>query len=222
MLVGEAVNKNIAVLTIDDSLEQAEKKMDELHVTTLPVIDAETNEVVGQIRRRDFEAEINKERPISSMELEQPTVIFNNQHLFQAVRKMLENETDLLPVVDNQSFFMGAIQKNQLLGLLVKMLNLTGHGSVITVALRPRDFTIAEIVQLIETEEAKIMGIAVESPDSEHENYEISIKLNLENAGRVASALRRYGYTILTESKIKTQNADLAMRADEFLQYLDM
>lgn len=222
MLVGEALNKNVAVLTIHDSLEQAEEKMDELGVNTLPVIDTETNKVVGQIKRGNFDPAVNKECTISSLELKEPTVILNNQHLFQAVRKMLENEMDLLPVVDNQSFFLGTIQKNQLLGLLVRMLNLTGHGSVITVALKPRDFTISEIVQLIETEGARIMGITVESPDSDHENYEISIKLNLENATRVAAALRRYDYTILTESKIEIQNADLAMRADEFLQYLDM
>ncbi len=222
MLVGEALNKKVAVLSINDSLKQAEEKMDELGVNTLPVVDTAANEVIGQIRRDDIPAGIGNEGAISSLEMEKPVVIFNNQHLFQAVRKMLENETNLLPIVDNQSSFMGIIQKKELLGLLVDMLNLTGHGSVITVELKPKDFTISEIVQIIETEGAKVMGITVESPDRDHENYEISIKLNLEDVSRVASALRRYEYTILTESKIETQTADLAMRADEFLQYLDM
>lgn len=222
MLVGEVLNKKIHVLTLDDSLEKAERKMDELGVNTLPIINETTNELVGQINCDNFRVAANKEQTLSSLELEKPTAIFNNQHIFQAVRIMLENEIDLLPVVDNQSSFLGIIQKKQLLGLLVKMLNLTGYGSVITVALRPHDFTISEIVQLIETEGAKIMGITVELPDSEHESYEISIKLNLEDASRVAAALRRFGYTILNESKIKTQSADLTMRADEFLQYLDM
>jgi predicted transcriptional regulator len=222
MLVGEALNKKIAVLSIDDSLAQAEAKMDELGVNVLPVIDPMANEVIGQINRNDIAAAVGSERTISSLEMKKPVVIFKSQHLFQAVRKMLENETNLLPIVDHQSSFMGIIQKKQLLGLLVDMLNLTGHGSVVTIELGPKDFTISEIVQIIETEGAKIMGITVESPDREHENYEISIKLNLENVSRVAAALRRHEYTILTESKIETQTADLAMRADEFLQYLDM
>jgi CBS domain-containing protein len=221
MLVGEAINKKTHVLTTSETLSEAKRKMDDLEVRSLPVINASMDEVIGRIYRDVIEYQANSEELISSQEMDEPIIIFNNQHLFYAVRLMLQHEIEVLPVVDEQSLFLGTIQKKHLLNLLVKMLNLAGHGSVITVELRPNDFTLSEIVNLIETEGGKIMGITVESPDADHENYEISIKLNLEDATRIASALRRYDYTILTDEKAKTY-ADLAMRVDEFLQYIDM
>src|SRR5690625_2450652 len=156
MLVGEAVNTKAVVLKIGDSFLRATEMMVELQVRSLPVINISTNEIIGRISRDRVQAG-NAGQFISGEDLEEPVVIFNNQHLFEAIKMMLEYEIDLLPVVDEEASFFGTIQKKQLLGLLVTMLNLTGHGSVITIALSPEDFTLSEIVQLIEAEGAKIM-----------------------------------------------------------------
>jgi CBS domain-containing protein len=222
MLVGEALNTDIGILSTGDAVSAALKRMDELEVDKLPVINPSTNEVAGQIKRSDLRAETCRGCLLSSLEMEKPVVIFNNQHLFHAVKLILQHNIGLLPVVDEQAAFLGIIQKKQLLELLVNMLNLTGYGSIITVELSRYNFALAEIVQLIEAEGGKIMGITVESPNAEHEDYEISFKLNLQDVSSIAAALRRYGYIIFTETKNRTQNIDLAMRADEFLQYLDM
>lgn len=222
MLAGEALNTEIGLLSPQDSLSEALRMMNDLKVDKLPVIDPSVNEVIGQINKKELNDEFLADRLVSSIEMEKPVVISNNQHLFRAVRLILQHELCLLPVVDEQSVFLGTIQKKQLFELLVHMLNLTGGGSVITVELSRYNFTLSEIVQLIETEDGKILGITVEAPDAEHEDYEISIKLNLQDVSRIPAALRRYGYTILTETKNKSQNIDLAMRAGEFLQYLDM
>lgn len=220
MLVGKAVNKKTAVSMLGDSYEQTAELMEKLQTETLPVIDAASNKVLGQISREKLAD--TADPFITESDLDEAVMIFNNQHLFEAARMMLEHDIELLPVVDEQSLYLGLIQKEQLLGLLVTMLNVTGRGSVITIAMKPVDFTLSEVVQLIETEGAKIMGITVESPDADRDYFEISIKLNMKDAGQIVSALRRYEYNILAETNVKSQNLDLAMRADEFLRYLDM
>jgi hypothetical protein len=90
------------------------------------------------------------------------------------------------------------------------------------VRLNHQDFTLSEVVQLIEAEGGKILGITVETPNAEKKQYEVSIKLNLQDVSRVASALRRYGYTILTEAESESTNIDLETRADELLKFMDM
>ena len=222
MLVAEAVNTNICILSTDQSVMQALQKMDELEVDVLPVQDTENSKIIGQISREMLEANCSEDARLSTLELAEPVVIYNSQHLFHAIRLMLKREMTLLAVVNKKNEFQGTIQKKQVLELLVHMLNLTGYGSIITIELDRQDFTLSEIVQLIETEGGKILGLTVESPDGEHENYSVSIKLNLKDVSHIASALRRYGYTIITEEKNKPHNVDLEMRVDEFLQYLDM
>jgi CBS-domain-containing membrane protein len=222
MLVAEALNTDIRVLTTDDSGIEALEKMDELQVNTLPIVNYSTGEIVGQINRERLLYTHRGDGSISAAELEEPVVIFNDQHLFYAVHLMLQHEMRLLPVVDKQSIFQGIIQKHHVLELLGQMLNLTEYGSVIIVRLNQQDFTLSEIVQLIETEGGKILGITVETPNAEDQAYEVSIKLNLQDASRAASALRRYGYTVLTAGKGEAHNIDLETRAGEFLKYLDI
>ena len=222
MLVAEAINTDTRVLCSKDSVAQALEQMTELQVDRLPVIDETNNELVGQVTRNALEQLAEGSTLICDLELEKPIVIFNSQHLFHAVRLMLQHEMGMLPVVDDEWIFQGVIQKHQVLESLGQMLNLTEYGSIITIELKQRDLTLSEIVQLIETEGGKILGITVETPNEKRKKYEVSVKLNLQDVSRVASSLRRYGYTILTETKSETHNIDLETRADEFLKYLDI
>ena len=222
MLVAEAVNTDTRVLCTTDSVSKALEQMEELQVACLPVVDHSTNELVGLITHESLIAAEGDDILISDLELSKPIAIFNNQHLFHAVRLMLQHELGILPVVDNEWIFEGVIQKHQVLQSLGQMLNLTEYGSIITVELNQRDFTLSKIVQLIETEGGRILGITVEAPSEQRQTYEVSIKLNLQDVSRIASSLRRHGYTIVTETKSESQNIDLETRADEFLKYLDI
>lgn len=222
MLVAKAVNTNTRVLSDADTVAEALEHMDVLQLKSLPVISHTTQKLIGQIGYDTLREVANSERTLAELELDEAIKIFNKQHLFHAIRLMLQYELRLLPVVNEEWEFEGIIRKQQVLESLGQMLNLTEYGSVITVELNRRDFTLSEIVQLIESEGGRILGITVETPNAEKTAYEISIKLNLQDVSRVASALRRYGYTILTEAESESYNVDLETRADELLKYLDM
>ncbi|MBN2731181.1 MAG: CBS domain-containing protein [Balneolaceae bacterium] len=222
MLVARAINNDVRVLTDVDSVAEALEQMELLGADCLPVVNQSSRKVIGQISRSILGDIDDNTISLGDLELEEPFKIFNGQHLFHAIRMMLQHELRFLPVVNENWEFQGIIKKQQVLESLSKMLNLTEYGSVITIELSHRNFTLSEIVQLIEAEGGKILGITVETPDAEKKSYEISIKLNLQDVSRVASALRRYGYTILTESESESYNIDLETRADELMKYIDM
>ena len=222
MLVAKAINNDVRVLTDQDTISGALEQMNNCKVALLPVVERSTRKLIGQVSHAMLSNTKDQTKLLAELELEEPFKIFNKEHLFQAIRMMLEHELHLLPVVNAEWEFQGVIKKQQVLESLSTMLNLTEYGSVITVELNQHDFTISEIVQLIEAEGGHILGITVETPDAEKKTYEISIKLNLQDVSRVASALRRYGYTILTESESESRKIDLETRADELLKYIDM
>lgn len=222
MLVAKAINNDVRVLTERDSVADALQLMQAQPTLRLPVVERSTQKLLGQVHELTLRNIEDQTMRLADVELEEPFKVFNNQHLFYAIRMMLQHELQFLPVVDEAWRFKGIIKKQQVLESISKMLNLTEYGSVITVELNEHDFTLSEIVQLIEGEGGKILGITVETPDAEKIAYEISIKLNLQDVSRVASALRRYGYTILTESESESINVDLETRADELLKYIDM
>lgn len=221
MLAKQALNTEIQPLYAHDSVEECRRKMNELEVSTLPVVDQTTKKLIGQIKKSQLD-EKALESTVSEIDSEEPVKIFLGQHIFEAARLMLQYERRLIPVVDKELTFKGFLGKSAVLESLTHMLNLAEFGSVITIELNQRDFTISEIVHLIETEGAKILGITVEMPETPANNLEVSIKLNLQDVSRVAATLRRHEYVVLTDSGNEAFGMDVETRADELIKYLDM
>ncbi|PAU92984.1 CBS domain-containing protein [Aliifodinibius salipaludis] len=204
-----------------DTVAAVKNRMKEVQVNALPVVDPTTQKLIGQIDR-DQLSRAEDDQQISDLQMDKTVKIFEGQHIFEGVRLMLQYELNLLPLVNKEATFLGVITKQQVLEAISKMLNLEQQGSVLTIEIEPIDFSLSEIVQIIETEGAKILGVAVESPDSNHQAFEISVKLNLKDISRVTAALKRYGYSVLSESESTVLENDLEYRADELLKYIDM
>jgi CBS domain-containing protein len=222
MLARKKLNTDIRPLTGRDSIEKAIKLMEELDSTSHPVIDSTTKKLIGQISMRTLRDLADEKLHVSDITLEEPVKIYEGQHVFEAARLMLLYEMRFIPVVDKDWVYQGTVRKQKVLEALTGMLNLAEYGSVVTIELQQRDFSLSEIIRLIEEEGAKILGVTVEIPDTENDRYEVSIKLNLQDISRVAAALRRYGYLISTESGNEIFDIDLENRADELMKYLDM
>lgn len=224
MLSDQAINTAISPLTPEDTIEQALRKMEELDVNCLPVVATATGKLEGQVTRSQLLEAVEATADISSLELREAAKVFQSQHLFEAARLMLQYEMRLLPVVDDELTFLGIIQKQKVLESITRMMNLASFGSILTVELDQKDFTLSEIVHLIEVEGAKILGLAVETPEAEGDTFKVSVKINLEDATRVASALRRHDYSVVvtTEATNDLFGIDMESRAGELLKYLDM
>lgn len=222
MLINRTILKtDFTPLSGSEEAATVKSRMEDEQVRSLPVVDETTQKLIGQLNYEQID-EVDRERLVSDLELDEVVKIYEGQHIFEAARLMLQYELRLLPVVDEEWTFIGILSKQKVLESLSRMLNLEEFGSVITVELDPIDFSISEIVQLIETEGAKILGVTVEMPDSDKKKFEVSFKLNVKDVSRVASALRRYDYSVLTQSGSTVFGDDLKDRADELLKYIDM
>ena len=135
---------------------------------------------------------------------------------------MFANELYVLPVTDNENNFLGLVRKREVLNGLGDIFNLSSYGSVITIELAQIDYTLSEIVRIIETENAKILGIAVQQPNDVIDSIRVSIKLNLEDSSVVSAALRRFDYVIISEERSENMENNFSDRADELIRYLDI
>lgn len=221
MLAKQAIHTEIEPLFAQNSISEGRNRMNELEVSILPVVDQTTKKLIGQVQL-DQLASADAEEKIAHLVLEEAVNIYLGQHIFEAARLMLQYEMRLIPVVDKEQTFQGFLGKTKVLESLTHMLNLAEFGSVITVELKQRDFTLSEIIHLVESEGAKILGITVEMPESGGDTFEVSIKLNLKDVSRVAATLRRYDYTVVTDSGNEVFGVDVETRADELIKYLDM
>lgn len=222
MLVNKSITKaGFKPLEGGDTVEEVRDRMEEQQMSMLPVVNKATQKLIGQIGYNQL-ADADENDTIADLEMAEAVKIYEGQHLFEAVRLMLQYELDILPLVDEESTFIGVVARDEVFQKVCRLLNLAEDGSVLTIELEPLDFSISEIVQIVETEGAKILGMAVERPESTDSTFQVTLKINLKDTSRVTAALNRYDYSVLVESETTVFGKDLEHRADELLKYIDM
>ena len=222
MLARERLNTEFNPLSPQDKISAALAKMDAWQTTRIPVREVTTGRLVGMISFEDIADLPDESQEVNEVELNSSIYIYSSQHLFEVARKMLEYEVRLLPVVDENGIYLGIVEKKNVLEAFSKMLNITTTGSVITVEVTKEDFTISELVHLIETEGAKILGLTVDQPVDDSLRLRISIKISHIDTSAVVSSLQRHGYHTTTENRNDLLQTDITSRADELLRYLDI
>ncbi len=223
MQAAELLNTDITPLGGEDTISIALQRMQDLEVKCMPVVDPTTRKLASQIRRSQLQKQKQRDETISTLELDEPVKVFKQQHVFEAVRLMLQYELEMLPVVDKEITFLGVIRKQEILETLPDLLNLFSNGSILTIQLEKINFSLSEIVHLIETEGAKILGLSVEKPQNEGDMFTVSIKINLRDATRINSALRRHDYNVVVDDASRDVfGFDMENRADELMKYIDM
>ena len=222
MLANKSITKTtFEPLSANDTVTEVLDRMDQLGVDQLPVVDTTTQKLIGQITYAKLK-KADEWAVVSDLELDEAVKIYEGQHIFEAARLMLQYELQYLPLVDEESTFLGMIRKEKVLQSISRMLNLAEEGSVITIELDPIDFSVSELIQVVETEGAKILGLTVEPPEDTHNTFHVSMKLNMKDLSRVTDALKRYDYEVLVESENTVFGKDLEHRADELIKYMDM
>ncbi len=222
MLAKDLLNTDFKPLEPSSTISAALAKMDAWQSSSIPIVEPTTKKNVGHILFDDISDITDEQQTVSSIEFRKPIYTFEDQHVFEVARQMLQHEVRLLPVVDSSETYLGIIEKKQVLEALSTMLNIATAGSTITVELSRADFTISELVHLIETEGAKILGLTVEQPSDIDATLRVSLKISHEDTSAVTSSLQRHGYTTTTENRNDLMQIDLSSRADELLRYLDV
>ena len=196
--------------------------MEAWQTANIPVIEPTTKKVIGQVTL-DMLMELPDEfQKLSEIELQPPIYSFEYQHLFEVARQMLSKEVRFIAVVDSSESIIGIVEKKDILESFSEMLNISTRGSVISVEVSEADYTLTELVNIIEAENAKILGLTVEHSRGEESGIQVSIKLNLEDTTAVVSSLKRHGYITTTENRDDLLQIDMSSRADELLRYLEL
>lgn len=222
MLAKQILNESFTPLTSSDKASSALAKMEAWQTANIPVIEPTTRKVIGQVTLDMLTDLPDESLPMSEFELEPPVYAYENQHLFEVARQMLAKEVRFIAVVDNNESVIGIVEKKDLLDAFSSMLNISMQGSVISIDIEKADYTLTKLVNIIETEGAKILGLTVEQIPGTEASIRVSIKLNLQDTSAVVSSLQRYGYTTTTENRDDLLQVDMSSRADELLRYLEL
>ena len=220
MIAKNLISDIITPVKPGETAIQALSWMDEFRVSHLAVVDE--NKYLGLISEEEIYVNNRFEEAIGV----QPspglsTYVNENQHVFDVLRAFSEHKLSLLPVLDDANQYMGVISLGDLIHRFSSIASLQNPGSVIVIERSYKDYSLAEITQIIESNDAAILSLFItSSPDSAQ--LEISIKINRMELGPILQTFNRYNYTIKATYGESSHLDDLKDRYDQLMAYLNI
>ncbi|MEI6021163.1 MAG: CBS domain-containing protein [Bacteroidota bacterium] len=220
MLAGDLITDEIPPLKMTDTVEMALDWMEQFKVSHLAVVN--NRELVGLVSETELLDYEHPEEQISASKLHilKPAIHYY-QHTYDLLRLMSSLNLSLIPVIDEKEQYKGCITLQGMVQNLSTMASVQNPGGVIVLEMNQHDYSVTQIGNIIEGNEAKILSLHVSSqPDSTR--IEVTIKVNRENLGPIIQTFNRYNYSVKAIFQNHDFDKGLDDRLSEFLHFLNI
>jgi acetoin utilization protein AcuB len=220
MLVSDLITDEIPPLKTSDTVELALDWMEQFKVSHLAVVN--NRELVGVVSENDLLDYEHPEQKISEIKvpLLKP-IIHYHQHTYDLVKLMNSLNLTLIPVLDENDFYKGCITLKGIVQNLSNMTAIHNPGGVIVLEMNQNDYSVTQIGNIIEGNDARILSLHVSSvPDSV--KLEVTIKVNKEDLSRILQTFNRYNYTVKATFQQSDFESGLKDKLNEFLHFLNI
>jgi acetoin utilization protein AcuB len=220
VIAKDLISTSVIPLKTSDTGMTALNIMEDIKVSHLPIVNNE--EFLGLVSQADIENLNIPDEPLGNhnLSLTRPFV-YQDQNIFEIIRLFSSLKLSMLPVLDRKNNYLGVITLSDLVQKFSTFAAAENPGGVIILELNNNDYSLQEIAQIIESNDAKVLSLYVTTfPDST--KIEISIKLNKIDIRPVLQTLYRYNYRV-TASFSEEEDLDiLKERFDSLMNYLNI
>jgi len=131
-----------------------------------------------------------------------------------------KNETNLLPVLDEKNNYVGYYELEDVIRFLYETPFLKEEGGVLIVAKEVNTFSMSQVAQIVESNQAKILGLFISNVTQN--TVEITIKMSQSGLNDIIQTFRRYEYEIISEHQEDSYLNGLKERSDYLDKYLNI
>ena len=220
MKVIELTTKEIHPLKMTDECQKGLDIMDAMDIRHLPVVD-EGNYLglVSQSDLLDFDQVCCIQEVLSFNTKE--ISVKANEHFFEVIELMYDQKLTLIPVVDEKNKYCGYITQEKILFAFAKSMSFTEPGSLLVLKTDRKDYSLAEISQIIESEGGAILMTFIRnSIDSKF--VFVTVKINKNNLETIKRSFERHEYEIEATFLEEEYQDVLHDRYDELMNYLNV
>jgi acetoin utilization protein AcuB len=221
MLAKDLISDVVPALKTSDTGLRALSWMEVFRVSHLPIVN--NKEFLGLISDTDIYDLNMADEPIGNhrLSLFSPYVT-SDTHIYGVVEILARLNLTVIPVLDQKKNYLGLITLNDLLKYFAELTAMKNPGGIIVLELHLNDYSLSQIAQIVESNDAKILSVYISSPD-ESMKMDVTIKVNRTDISSIMQTFERYNYHIKA-SYMEDEEMDnfYNNRYEAFLKYLSI
>ena len=195
--------------------------MDLYRVSHIPVVNG--SEYLGLVSDKIiFDLNILEEPIGEVLDKLDSSHALKNQHIFEVAMVMYKLKISVLPVLDDDHNYLGAITLYDLARRFAHLFSLQEIGGVLVLEMNVNDYSLVEISRIVENNGSKVLSSFIDRKPGTS-NMDVILKLDSEELSSVIEAFTRFGYNVkdvfLDNSMINDLYDD---RYDQFMKYMNI
>ena len=221
MLAKDLISEVVPALKTSDTGLQALTWMDIFRISHLPIVN--NQEFLGLISDKDiYNLNMAKEAIGNhKLSLFSPYVLLS-QHIYEVIEILSRLKLSVVPVLDEQKNYQGLITMNDLLQNFANLSALKHPGGIIELELAVNDYTLTEISQIVESNDAKILSMYVSTLEDSMQ-MTITLKVNTTDITSIIQTFNRYNYSVRASYMESDELEDLLHnRYEAFMKFLNI
>ena len=131
-----------------------------------------------------------------------------------------QNDTNIMPILDRNNKYLGYYELNDIMHLFNETPFFSEPGGILVVEKGIHDYSFSEISQIVESNNAKLLGAFISKMDSDLAR--ITLKIANGSITDVLHTFRRYSYIIISGHEEDSYIESLKERSQYLDKYLNM
>lgn len=219
MLVKDLSFEALPQLKLSDRVYQVLSMMQEHHVMDLAVTN--DGKLAGLVNENTL---LDVDDELSIGEMPQPLGNYSvkeDEHFLKAFALASAHHLSVVPVVDKDNNFVGAIESSTLSEYVAGFLQLQDPGALIVLEIDSNQYSFGEITKIVEANDARITQLNTR-PVRERNALEITIRINKLEVSDIVSSFQRYDYLVKYYFGEELYTNELKENYENLMNYLNI
>ncbi|MDO4782057.1 MAG: acetoin utilization protein acuB [Capnocytophaga felis] len=218
MSIHNSLKTNLPIITAASSVCEATELLKSHHLSHLPIF--HLGNMIGMLPR-EVVLSASTDGTLADFLYDMDIFFAKKDARWEEVMEIfVKYDSNIVPVLDEENQYLGYYQLVDFIHLFSETPFLREIGSFIVLEKNQEEYSFSEISQIVESNQAKILGIFIS--DASNGKVHITLKIIANSLTEILQTFRRYEYAILVEKEDDFYLQELKEKSDYFDKYLNI
>lgn len=221
MLAEKLISDSLTSVSSTEKGKRALNTMDVYRVSHIPVVNGSiylglvSDKLIYDLNLLELPIELQLDKLNTSH-------VHKDQHIFEVAILMYKLKLSVLPVLDSDHNYLGAITLYDLARRFAKLFSLEEIGGIIILEMNVNNYSLSEISRIVESNDIKILSCFLDRKPGTH-ILDVILKLNDDELSPLIQAFMRYDYNVKAVYMDQSEIGDLYKdRFDQFMKFMNI
>ncbi len=221
MLAEKLISDSLTSVSSTEKGKRALNTMDVYRVSHIPVVNGSkylglvSDKLIYDLNLLELPIELQLDKLNTSH-------VHKDQHIFEVAILMYKLKLSVLPVLDSDHNYLGAITLYDLARRFAKLFSLEEIGGIIILEMNVNNYSLSEISRIVESNDIKILSCFLDRKPGTH-ILDVILKLNNDELSPLIQAFMRYDYNVKAVYMDQSEIGDLYKdRFDQFMKFMNI